>query len=312
MTPTRETGSTHRRIATIGMFDGVHNGHMHLLHQLQEKAAELDARPIVLTFRRHPANFLSSRTAPSLITEPSLRRDLILAACPNAECIVMDFSTEDFRATASEFIAMLQKKHGISALMMGFNNHIGCDRLTAEELKAAIGQQNENSSFQVFEATPFGDDSHNSTTVRDALSKADFATAQSILGHYFTVRGTVVHGKQLGRKLGYPTANIEPLAAEQLLPPNGVYAVQVHVKGSTYTGMANIGTRPSVDDGNKRSFEVHIIGFDSDIYGETIDIDILHRIRDEHHFPDLAALAMQLEKDRKEALRLIPADYSGQ
>lgn len=293
------------RIATIGMFDGVHLGHRHLLAELKAKASALRAEPVVLTFAHHPASLLRPGRTTGLLTDTSLRGELIHRLCGIAAYEVMEFSRNDFRATAAEFLAGLRCKHGIGALLMGFNNHIGSDHLTAGALKAVLAGTPGLTDFIVSEASPLRAGEYNSTAVRAAVSVADFDCAQRILGHPFTVRGKVVDGKHLGRTIGFPTANVEPLADGQLFPPDGVYAVNAHTGGLTLPAMANIGTRPTIDDGDRRTFEVHIIGFEHDIYGQTIDVDIIRHLRPERRFPDITSLAAQLAEDRADALRIL-------
>lgn len=229
------------RIATIGMFDGVHRGHQAVLEELRQLAASKGAEPMAFSFTRHPAAVLRPDKAPRLLTDVTLRSDLVRSHGGIERLEFLDMNREDFRATAAEFAAMLRQRHGIDALLMGFNNHLGSDRLTARELAQVCGD-----SFGVYEAKPLNGDEFTSTAARHAVERADLAAAENILGHRFTVRGRVVPGKQLGRTIGFPTANIEALDPRQLLPPDGVYAVAAHIDGIVYPAMANIGTRPSV------------------------------------------------------------------
>lgn len=285
-------GHKRNHIAAVGMFDGVHRGHAHLLDSLRRHAAVRGMEPLVLTFARHPMSILRPDAAPPLLTSPGLRTQLIHAR-GIADVGVMDFRKEDFALTAEQFIRKIKDQYGADALLMGFNNHIGSDRRTCADLRA--------DGFDVAAATPYPGMDVSSSLIREQIRRADFATAAEMLGHPFTVRGTVVTGRRLGRTIGFPTANIQPEDASQLLPPDGVYAVDAHIGGSTLRGMANIGTRPTVG-GHHRTFEVHIIGFDGDIYGATIDIDFLARIRPERQFPSLEALTTQLALDRAAAL----------
>lgn len=288
------------KIATIGMFDGVHRGHQAVLDELRHHAAALGAHPVVFSFRRHPSAVIRPEAAPALLTDVSLRADLVGRIGGINDFEVLDFDRDNFRATAREFAAKLQNDYGIDALLMGYNNHIGSDHLTASRLSQVLA-----SGFKVYEASPCHGGEYTSTAVRRAVTNADFAAAEQILGHSFTVRGRVVPGKQLGRTIGFPTANIEPLETAQLLPPDGVYAVEITIDGICHPGVANIGTRPTIDDGTARTFEVHIIDFESDIYGKIVDVDIIGRLRPEHRFDSLEALAAQLAVDRARSIKLI-------
>lgn len=288
------------KIATIGMFDGVHRGHRAVLDELRHHAATLGAHPVVFSFSRHPSAVIRPEAAPALLTDVSLRADLVRRPGGINDFEVLDFDRDNFKATAAEFVAKLQNDYGIDALLMGYNNHIGSDHLTARRLSQALAP-----GFKVYEASPCHGGEYTSTAARRAVANADFAAAGQILGHPFTVRGRVVPGKQLGRTIGFPTANIRPLEPAQLLPPNGVYAVEIAIDGICHPGVANIGTRPSIDDGTARTFEVHIIDFECDIYGKTVDVDIIARLRPEHRFDSLEALAAQLAADRRQAMEMI-------
>lgn len=162
---------------------------------------------------------------------------------------------------------------------MGYSNHIGSDRRDAGWIKT-------NTSFGVtlVEAIASGNSTPASSLIRAEIEAGDIQSAITLLGHSFTVRGTVVRGNQIGRTIGFPTANISPLEPSQLLPPDGAYAVDIHIDGTTMRGMANTGHRPTLNDGRDKTLEVNIFDFDSDIYGQTIDISFLRRLRPETAF----------------------------
>lgn len=286
-------GSEARRfIAAVGMFDGVHKGHAHLLRQLKDEAAERGLVPLVLTFARHPLSVLHPECAPSVLTGTGLRADLIRQfGIDNIG--ILDFSSDDFRLGAEEFMDRIRDEYGVEALLMGFNNHIGSDRLTWQDL-AAQGRA-------VIGASRYPDMKVSSSAVRAAVVGNDFAKAEELLGHPFTIRGIVVGGRRIGRTIGFPTANVVPEDAAQLIPDDGVYAVAVRTDGGTYRGMANIGMRPTVG-GTNRTLEVHLIGFEGDLYGQTVDISFIRRLREERCFPDLQALKEQLASDRRAAM----------
>lgn len=288
--------STHpaqRFIAAVGMFDGVHLGHAHLLRTLADEGRRMGLRPLALTFSRHPLEIIAPAKAPALLTSSPQRCELI-RACGIADVRVLDFSATDFALSAADFVRRLHREQSVDALLMGFNNRIGSDRRNAVDICADI---------PVLGATPYGGMPVSSSDVRRAIADADFAAASRMLGHSFTVRGTVVAGRRLGRTIGFPTANIATDEPRQLLPPDGVYAVDARFDGTAVRGMANIGTRPTVG-GHHRTFEVHLIGFDGDLYGKKLDIDFIVRLRDERHFANLDELAAQLQQDRLSALSI--------
>ena len=285
-------GHKRNHIAAVGMFDGVHRGHAYLLDSLRSAAAERGMVPLVLTFAHHPMSVLRPDDAPAILTSPGLRSQLI-HNLGIAGVKVMDFGKQDFALTAAQFIEKIKCHYSTDALLMGFNNHIGSDRRTCADLIA--------DGYDIIPATPCPDIDASSSLIREQIRKADFGKAEAMLGHRFTVRGTVVPGRRLGRTIGFPTANIQPEDASQLLPPDGVYAVDAHIGCTAYRGMANIGSRPTVG-GHHRTFEVHIINFTGDIYGATLDIDFISRLRPERQFPSLEALTAQLALDRTIAL----------
>lgn len=277
-------------IAAVGMFDGVHRGHRAILDTLAARAEATGRKPLAFTFARHPVEILTGRPA-SLITSLSQRTAHIAAA--GVEPVVLDYTRADFALTADRFLGGLREKYGVDAIVMGFNNHIGSDRRDAGWIAANLPiEVSEVQAFACGGLTP------SSSEIRRSISAADFAAARTMLGHHFAVRGKVVDGNRIGRTIGFPTANVEPEEQNQLLPPDGAYVVDIDIDGATYRGMANIGTRPTLSDGRGRTVEVNIFDFDDDIYGRTIDVDILAPLRPEQAFADLAALTDRLAIDR--------------
>lgn len=284
-----------RYLATVGMFDGVHRGHVFVLNMLEAEAARRGLTPLALTFSQHPMTIVAPISKPALLSSPQTRKDLI-ESVTNVEVRVLDTNRELLAMTGADFLAMLHRDYGVEAFMMGFNNHIGSDRADAEALSSAC--------IPVLPMPPLPEgDTVNSTAVRAAISEASFAKAHEMLGHDWRYRGLVVEGKQLGRTIGFPTANIEPDVADLILPPSGVYAVEVHLDPShTYRGMANIGHRPTVDAPDApKSFEINIFDYNGDLYGKYIEVSFLARLRSEQHFTTIEALRSQLEADRDEA-----------
>lgn len=280
-------------VAAVGMFDGVHLGHRAILEALALNARLSGRRPLALTFATHPAETLG-RGQVQLITPAGQKSELInrLGVSP----VLLPFTKADFGHSASRFIADMARQYGVTGLVMGFNNHIGSDRLTATDLIAG--------GYDIECVAPVSVDGiqPNSTDIRRAIDSADIATAEILLGHRFTVAGEVVRGRQIGRSIGFPTANVA-IDQHQLLPPDGAYIVDVNIGADTCRGMANIGTRPTLDDHRGRTLEVNIFDFDGDLYGRHIAVDFLALLRPEQKFPTLAALTAQLALDREEAKR---------
>lgn len=282
-------------IAAVGTFDGCHRGHQAIFSALVAEGRSRGLRPVVFSFARHPLALLAPSRLPAALTDTTLRREQILA-CPGvADVVFLDFTADDFRASARAFAERLRRDYGVEALVMGFNNTIGSDRANA----AAIASAGIMPVAATVPPVMVAGAPAASSRVREAVADGSLDLAADILGRPFTVRGRVVHGAAIGATIGFPTANILPLDPTQLLPPPGVYAVDVLMAddGIVRRGMANIGLRPTLADGRGIVLEVHIIDFDGDLYGRTLDIAFLRRLRDERPFPSLAALRHQLTLD---------------
>lgn len=281
-------------VATVGMFDGVHLGHRAILEALGARAKAAGGRAEVLTFSHHPLATLRPEATPKRIVTNARRRRLLEQAGADA---VREIDFGDIRRlTAAEFLRKLQGE-GFGELVMGFNNHIGSDRLTS-------GQANALGIIPVVTVPclehPEG---VSSSAIREALSRGDVAAAARMLGRPYEVEGRVVPGKHLGRTIGFPTANIADVGT--MLPADGVYAVDVSVGDMpARRGMANIGTRPTFNDGSHRTLEVNIFDFNDIIYGMEADIAFLARLRDERRFGSADELRRALEADREAALNI--------
>lgn len=286
-------------MATTGMFDGVHRGHIFALRQLESEASRRGLTPAVFTFSAHPLSLIAPAKAPRLLSAPSERAALIRNVLPAAEVVVLELDPELLALTAREFLDMLHRDYGVDAFAMGFNNHIGSDRATAADLADSpvpvIALAEAPADMQLC-----------STAARNAIARGSIDEANDILGRSWRFRGRVVHGKQLGRKLGFPTANIEPVDSSVIIPPAGVYAVDVTLPGGTVArGMANIGVRPTVDaQGAPVSFEVHILDFSGNLYGEILEVSFLRLLRHEKHFGSLDELRQQLVRDAELAKKI--------
>lgn len=289
-------------VASIGMFDGVHCGHAAILHRLAQTARRDSLNAFVFTFVRHPLATVRPGSEPALLTNISLRTDLIKKIVPEATVVSLLFTESAFKLTANHFTAVLQKDYGITKLIMGFNNCIGSDRRDALWL-AQYGNIDVEPPVEpvIIDGIPAS-----SSLVRSLIGQCDMQQAERVLGHPFTIRGSVVPGNALGRQIGYPTANIKPLEQKQIIPPFGVYAVEITLAdGSHRHGMANIGARPTINDGRPATLEVNIFDFEGDIYGQTVDISFIEHIRSEKKFDSIEALASQLHNDSITAKSLL-------
>ncbi len=287
-------------IATTGFFDGVHLGHRLVIERLVSLARERGDESLVVTFWPHPRAVLQDgarelRLLNSLEEKKGLLRNL---GVDRVE--VLDFTRSFAALTAEQYLReILRDRFGVTTLLMGYDNRLGSDRLTAASLKPIA----DGMGMELMELSPLSfrpseaSGEISSTQIRAALEEGDIAHASEMLGYGYALKGVVVAGNRLGRTIGFPTANMKLYEPLKLVPGRGVYVVEAEVLGKKYRGMTNIGLRPTVG-GSFTTIETHILDFDEDIYGLPLRITFLHRLRDEVHFPSLEALKRQLEKDR--------------
>ncbi len=279
---------------SIGMFDGVHLGHQALLSALVEEAKRLDAPAVVLTFDRHPAEILSPKNAPLYVTPIEERVELLKAAGADI-VVVATFDREMAELEPEEFVdTILVSKLRAEIAVIGSNFRFGRKRVGDVARLRVLGDKRGISVVAV-EPVVMRGKRISSTRVRCAIESGDVISAEEFLGRPFALFGTVVHGQEIGRTIGFPTANVE-VAKDQIVPGDGVYAVSVEVPGGSFCGVCSIGTRPTVN-GKSRTIEVYIIGFDGDIYGNNVCVDFVARLRDEVRFDSLDELKAQIQKD---------------
>lgn len=275
------------KAAVIGVFDGVHRGHSHLLAALRRLASERGLEPVAVTFAVHPLAVVNPAAVPPLLLPPERRFSLLRAE--GVEPMVLDFTPELRSLTAEEFLKFLRSK-GVELLLMGFNNRIGSDRLDGSSpllAEAARRQGIELLTAPEYPASPVS-----SSLVREAVSRGEVDRAAELLGRPYSIEGPVVHGRQIGRTIGFPTANIAP-APGLILPPPGVYEARC----LGHKAVVNIGRRPTLDNGDDVTIEAHLLGFSGDLYGRTVSLNFVRRLRPERKFPSLDALKTQIAKD---------------
>ena len=282
------------RAVAIGVFDGVHWGHKAIFAKLVEVASQSNLEPIAMTFEKHPTEMLAPTRAPYYINTLSQRVELIQATGVK-DVVVADFSPGFANLTHEEFVSrVLQKLLSARHIVVGSNFRFGKDRMGDIRYLMETAPHT-GISVTVVPAVIINDGPVSSTRIRALISRGDIAGASKLLGRRFALRGTVVMGRQVGRTIGFPTANIrtEP---RQLIPARGVYAVEVQHGRSTFIGVCNIGTRPTFDIGIE-SIEVHLTGFKGNIYGEQLDVVFCRRLRDEMKFESPESLADQIRRD---------------
>ena len=284
-------------VVTTGTFDGVHIGHQKIISRLKEIAKLDNGETVLLTFFPHPRVVLFPDNDDLKMLSTEEEKISLLDHYGIDHLIIHPFTKEFSRLGSVEFVSnILVNKIGTKKLVIGYNHHFGRNREgTFEHLK----EFGHIYGFNVEEIPAQDIDNVNvsSTKIRNAILAGDIKTASLYLGHLYSLSGVVVEGNKLGRTIGFPTANLFVEHNYKMIPLNGVYAVDVSVSGTKYSGMLNIGHKPTIGKSEK-SIEVNIFDFDEDIYNQKIIIYFKERIRDEIKFPDLNALKDQLTKDK--------------
>ena len=286
---------------TIGFFDGVHRGHRYLLQQLEELAATNDLLPVCVTFDRHPRTVVMNDFIPSLLTTQEEKQDLLSKAF-NGKVVVLPFTEELCVLTAKEFMQqVLREKLNTEILLMGYNHRFGHGGGTQEEY-AAWGTE---TGIKVCVAQALNGEKVSSSRIRSLISDGDIEGANAMLGYPYFLTGRVTGGKQIGRQIGFPTANLT-IPEQKLLPACGVYAVWVIMPdGTRRGGMLCIGHRPTIETNGEISVEAHIFDFSGNLYGASISLEFIGKLRDEQHFASLDALQQQLASDATSAQDMI-------
>ncbi len=287
-------------IATTGFFDGVHLGHRLVIERLVSLARERGDESLVVTFWPHPRAVLQDGARELRLLNSLEEKKELLRALGVDRVEVLDFTRSFAALTAEQYLReILRDRFGVTTLLMGYDNRLGSDRLTAASLKPIA----DGLGMELIELSPLSfrpseaSGEISSTQIRAALEEGDIAHASEMLGYGYALKGVVVAGNRLGRTIGFPTANMKLYEPLKLVPGRGVYVVEAEVLGKKYRGMTNIGLRPTVG-GSFTTIETHILDFDEDIYGLPLRITFLRRLRDEVHFPSLEALKEQLAKDK--------------
>jgi riboflavin kinase/FMN adenylyltransferase len=283
--------------ATIGFFDGVHKGHRFLIDQVKEIAAEKNIHSAIITFPIHPRKVIDAGYCPEMLTTCDEKTNL-LAETEADYCLMHPFTTETARLSARQFMAdVLRKQYNVQALVIGYDHRFGHNRSENFDDYFRYGKE---LGIEVFLAQAYiCENTRNisSSLIRSFLYKGEVDKASVYLGYDYFLTGVVVNGHQVGRHIGFPTANIYVEDSDKLIPADGVYAVCVTINEKSYAGMLNIGQRPTLNNGTHRSIEVHILHFHSDIYHCPIRISFVQRIRSEKKFNNIEQLTAQLHKD---------------
>ena len=329
-------------VASIGFFDGVHRGHQCLIRQVQEEARRRGAHSLLITFDRHPRAVFAPESVPPLLTTAAEKMTLLRATGMDG-IYTLPFDHEMASLTAREFMQhVLRDKLGVKALVIGYDHHFGRPQsrgnntVETQRRKAQGAETQGTEGFEeylaygrelgvdVLLAHELEGEHISSSVIRHALENGDVSRAAHLLGRPYTWTGRVVHGHAVGRQLGFPTANLEALSPEKQLPANGVYAVlidelrlNIDKKNESTCCMhqapiinhqfsiLNIGCRPTINNGYDTSIEAHLLDFEGDLYGQTLTVSFIARLRAEQRFASEEELARQLQHDREAAQHIL-------
>ncbi|MGC8783058.1 MAG: bifunctional riboflavin kinase/FAD synthetase [Armatimonadota bacterium] len=291
-------------VVTIGSFDGVHRGHQAIIRVAIQRAQELHIPAVAVTFDRHPQEAIQPENAPPYLTTLTSRLRLLLGTGVQ-DVLVLRFD-HDFSALHPEAFlrSVLQRRLNARRIVVGRDFRFGHRRMGSvdylQEVQARFGFEVEDVPDVLYRGERIS-----SSRIRQALLDGEVQEASAMLGRAYVLEGVVVRGQQLGRKLGYPTVNLN-LRAPQLVPKDGIYAGKLlHPRtGNSYTAAISIGVRPTVD-GTKRTIEAYLLGFSGSLYGEEVHLAFFYRLRDERKFESLQSLKAQMDKDVQQVAELM-------
>lgn len=307
-------------VATIGMFDGVHRGHRFVLSHICEEAKKEGMASCVITFDRHPREVVQTGWTPQLLSTFDERMRL-LAETGVERCVVIPFTEEMAQMSAHDFMQLMSQQMGVKVLMTGYDNRFGHDRTATFDDYVRYGEEMgmKVKGLPPLDSLEFRVDSLelkiSSSIIRKLLGEGRVAEAAEALNGPYCLEGQVVKGEHVGTGLGFPTANLQPTDLRKIIPAPGVYAVRClmddgrgkkdDVRCMMYKGMMNIGTRPTFGE-HQQTLEVHILHYEGDLYGQTIRVEFVERLRDERRFENEEELKRQLKEDerRVESLKL--------
>lgn len=299
-------------VATIGMFDGVHRGHRFVLHHVCDYAKAHGLASTVITFDRHPREVVHTDWQPQLLTtfEERMRR---LEETGIDRCVILPFTKEMAAMSAHDFMSLMVSRLGVKVLMTGYDNRFGHDRHEGFEDYVRYGEEIgiKVRKLPLANCQLSSVNCHlsevSSSVIRRFLEEGDVKKAAEALTYPYRITGEVVSGEHIGTTLGFPTANLQPVNSRKLVPAPGVYAVRCLMedgRGKILKGMMNIGTRPTFGE-HAQTMEVYILDYEGDLYGQTISVEFLERLRDERRFDSKEELMIQLEEDKRRVESLV-------
>lgn len=291
-----ETSPQQPLFAALGVFDGVHRGHRAVIARVETEAAARGLSSAVITFRAHPQQVLRPQVPLRLLTSPE-ERETLLQQTGIDRVIFLDFTHEMSLLSAFDFLQILSSRYRVKGLIIGYDHRFGHNRAEGFDDYVKYGQE---LGMEILHADELVTDAGpvSSSIIRKLLTEGELTTANHLLSYPYTLHGHVVDGFHVGRKLGFPTANIDIDYPDKLIPANGVYAVRTTLPdGRQYKGMLNIGNRPTLNRPNDYSIEVHLFDFSGNLYGSSLAVELLHYMRTEQTFAGIEALRAQLVAD---------------
>lgn len=282
----------------LGSFDGLHSGHLSLVNKIIELANENKDRSIVYTFKNHPRTLIKGATSPKLLMDNESKEEILEAL--GVDLIYFEeFNEEYMKLTPEGFIKYLCEKFKVKGIVVGFNYRFGYKNIgnikMLKELSTKYGYE-----LYVMEPCNYENEVISSTRIRNELLNGNVDKAMKMLNRPYIIKGKVVHGKKLGRTIGFPTANLD-YSKEALIPRKGVYYTNVQWQDKIYKGITSVGNNPTVN-GDKLTIETYILDFNNDLYGHNIKVYFIKKIRDEKKFNSIDDLVIQLKKDKDYAL----------
>lgn len=293
-------------VITIGTFDGVHMGHRQIIDKLKSEAKANNGETVIITFHPHPRKVVSSAILGIRLINTLEERIELLEELGIDHLVIVPFTDAFANQPAEDYVQnFLIGKFRPHTIIIGYDHRFGRDRLGDYRLLEKMASTH-NYKLKEIPKHILENISISSTNIREAILHSDIATANSLLGYEFFFSGEVVHGDKLGRKLGYPTANLKIQNEEKIIPGNGIYAVYAKSEGTAQTlkGMMSIGFRPTVD-GKKRVVEVNLFDFDKEIYGQTLKVYVKKFLREEVKYDSLQALVKQIDQDKINSLKVL-------
>jgi riboflavin kinase / FMN adenylyltransferase len=294
-------------LITIGVFDGVHLGHKHLISKLKELASQQGFRSIVVTFHKHPQEVLCPQSLPPFLTDAVEKAGLLRKEGVDG-VIVLTFTPELAQLSATEFIVLLQNKLRMRGLVIGPDFALGREAKGTIPFLKKLGTEM-GFSVTVVPPVKINGEIVSSTSIRHAMAEGDMERVRRLMGRPFSLHGKVIHGKGRGASLGYPTVNLSILPG-QATPLDGVYATHALVNNQTYPAVTNVGTNPTFGN-NVLSIESYLIDYHDDLYEQEVKIDFIHRLRGERKFENAEELVKQIYEDIKQTRVILKVNSLG-